>query len=147
MDLAQLQRILAGGGQMPSIFDPETIYIDNLPTIWSPVQGKLSSIDHVKELEEQATASLLWACPVPEQMLRILLNETTIQRLDGPPEGYDPQLQGDWDASLLAFGFKRSITLILEERSPESLLLEYKLEGAGHWLVEITQETATIERL
>lgn len=132
---------------MPSIFDPETIYIDNLPTIWSPVQGKLSSIDHVKELEDQATASLLWACPVPEQMLRILLDETTIQRLDGPPEGYDPEMQGEWDPALLVFGFKRSITLIREERSPESLLLEYKLEGAGYWLVEITQETATIERL
>jgi hypothetical protein len=132
---------------LPSIFDPETIYIDNLPTVWSPVQRELSPGEHAQELEDQATASLLWACPVPEQMLRILLNETTIQRLDGPPEGYDQEMQGAWDSSLLAFGFKRSIELIKEHRSRDSLILEYKLEGAGYWIVEITQETATIERV
>ena len=27
---------------MPSIIDPETIYVDNLPAIWSPVQWELT---------------------------------------------------------------------------------------------------------
>jgi len=131
---------------LPSIFDPETIYIDDLPAVWSPVQGKLSPDEHANELEDQATASLLWACPVPEQILRILLEETSIQRLDEPPDGYDPENQGEWDPALLAFGFKRSIKLLREERTPEALNLEYKLEGAGNWALEVTQETLTIER-
>jgi len=131
---------------LPSIFDPETIYIDDLPAVWSPVQGKLSPDEHANELEDQATASLLWACPVPEQILRILLEETSIQRLDETPEGYDPEIQGEWDPALLAFGFKRSIKLLREERTPEALILEYKLEGAGDWALEVTQETLTIER-
>jgi hypothetical protein len=132
---------------VPSIFDPETIHIDNLPTIWSPVQGKLTPDEHAMELEAQAAASLLWACPVPEQMLRILLDETAIQRLDRPPDRYDPELQGEWDSTLLVFGFKRGIELLKEQRSRDSLVLEYKLEGAGYWIVEITQETTTIERV
>lgn len=132
---------------MPSIFDPETIYIDDLPTIWSPVQEKLSPDEHAAELEDQATASLLWASPVPEQILRILLDETSIQRLDDPPEGYDPEMQGEWDASILVFGFKRSIQLLKEERAREALTLEYKLEGSGYWKLEITQETLAIERI
>jgi hypothetical protein len=132
---------------LPSIFDPETIHVDNLPTIWSPVQEKLSPGEHAVELEAQATASLLWMCPVPEQMLRILLDETSIQRLDSPPQGYDPEMQGEWDASLIVFGFKRGIELLNEDRSRESLIVEYKLEVAGYWLVEITQESATIERV
>ena len=131
---------------MPSIIDPETIYVDDLPTVWSPVQGEISPAEHAKELEEQATASLLWASPVPEQMLRVLLDETSIQRLEEPPAGYDPEIQGQWDSSLLAFEFKRNIKLMREERTPEALILEYKLEGAGYWMVEITHETVTIER-
>ena len=131
---------------MPSIIDPETIYVDDLPTVWSPVQGEISPEEHKEELEEQATASLLWASPVPEQLLRILLDETSIQRLDDPPDRYDPEMQGEWDSDLLAFGFKRSIKLLKEERTPEALILEYKLEGAGYWMLEITQEAVTIER-
>jgi hypothetical protein len=132
---------------VPSIFDPETIYIDDLPTVWSPVQEKLSPDEHAAELEEQATASLLWASPVPEQILRILLDETAIQRLDDPPERYDPEMQGEWDPSLLVFGFQRSIKLLKEERARDALSLEYKLEGSGYWKLEIAQETLTIERL
>jgi hypothetical protein len=131
---------------VPSIIDPETIYIDDLPTVWSPVQGELSPEEHKAELEEQAKASLIWACPVPEQMLRILLDETSIERLNEAPDGYDPERQGEWDSDLLAFGFKRSIRLMKEERTPEALILEYKLEGAGYWVLEITQESVTIER-
>lgn len=132
---------------MPSIIDTETIYVDELPTVWSPVQGQLSPQDHAKELEEQATASLLWASPVPEQILRILLDETSVEPIDEPPAGFDPEIQGEWNPAAIIFAFKRPINLVREERTPEMLVLEYKLEGAGYWIFEITPETVTIGRI
>ncbi len=117
---------------MPGIIDPETIYVDKLPTVWSPVQGELSPEEHAHELEEQATASLLWASPVPEQILRVLLEETSVHRVEEPPEGFDPEVQGEWDPTLLTFAFKRPAKLVREDRTPEALILEYKLEGAGY---------------
>jgi hypothetical protein len=84
---------------MPGLIQPETVHVDDLPTIWCPVQQALSSEERTKELEEQATASLLWATPVPEQILRVLLNETVIERVLEPPAGYDPDVQGDWNPS------------------------------------------------
>jgi len=132
---------------MPGSIDPETIAADNLPTVWSPVQEELGEEEHARELEEQATASLLWGSPVAEQILRLLLGETAIERIFDPPARYDPEIQGEWNSSLLTFGFKRPIALTREDRSPDRLVLEYKLEGAGFWLVEITQDTLTLGRI
>jgi hypothetical protein len=133
---------------VPGIIDPETIYVDELPTVWSPVQGELSPEEHSRELEEQATASLLWASPVPEQILRILLNETSVHRVGEPPDGFDPEVQGEWDPDLLTFAFRRPMKLVREERNTEELIQEYKLGGgAGYWMFEITPETVTIERI
>ncbi len=132
---------------MPGWIDPETIAADNLPTVWSPVQEDLGEHEHARELEEQATASLLWASPVAEQILRLLLSETGIERVFDPPAGYDPDLQGEWDSSLLTFAFKRPIALTRQERSPDRLVLVYKLDGAGYWLFEITQDTLTVGRI
>lgn len=132
---------------MPGIIDPETIYVDELPTVWSPVQSGLTPEEHAKELEEQATASLLWASPVPEQILRILLEETAVRRVEEPPDGFDPEVQGDWDPTILTFAFKRTMKLVREERTPEELILEYRLEGAGYWMFEITPESVTIGRI
>ena len=132
---------------MPGDIDYETIHVDELPTIWSPVQHELAPEEHAKELQDQATASLLWASPVPEQILRVLLNETAIDRTDQPPTGFDPDLQGEWDDALITFAFKRAIHLTREERTPERLVLEYKLEDAGTWLFEITRDTLTIGRI
>jgi len=132
---------------MPGVIDHETIHVDNLPTVWSPVQRELSPNEHAKELEEQATASLLWASPIPEQILRLLLNETAIDRTEEPPTGFDPDTQGAWNESLLTFAFKRAIHLTREERTPEKLVLEYKLEDAGDWLFEITHDTVTMGRI
>jgi hypothetical protein len=132
---------------MPGVIDHETIHVDNLPTIWSPVQQELAPEEHAKELEDQATASLLWASPVPEQILRVLLSETAIERTDQPPAGFDPDLQGEWDDALITFAFKRAIHLTREERTSEKLVLEYRLEDAGYWLFEITHDTLTIGRI
>lgn len=132
---------------MPGVIDPETMHVDNLPTIWSPIQRRLSPDEHARELEDQATASLLWASPVPEQILRILLNETAIERVKEAPSGFDPDLQGEWDEDLITFAFKRPVRLTREERTPERLILEYKVEDAGHWMLEVSQETVTIGRI
>jgi hypothetical protein len=131
---------------MPGVIDHETMHVDSLPTIWSPVQRELSPEEHAKELEDQATASLLWSGPVPEQILRILLDETAIERVEEPPAGFDPDAQGKWDENLLAFAFRRPIKLTREERTPEMLILEYNLEGAGYWRFQITRDTVTIGR-
>lgn len=63
---------------MPGVIDPQAIHTDELPTVWSSIQSELSPEEHAKELEDQATASLLWASPAPEQILRLLLNETSV---------------------------------------------------------------------
>ena len=132
---------------MPGAIDHETIHVDSLPTIWSPIQRTLPPEDHARELEDQATASLLWASPVPEQILRLLLNETAIERAVEPPPGFDPELQGEWDGNLVTFAFKRPVKLAKEERLPDKLILEYKVEDAGHWMLEITSDTVTIGRI
>jgi len=132
---------------MPGLIDPETLHADDLPTIWSPVQAPIEPAERARELEEQATASLLWSCDAPEAILRLLLGETAIARAFDPPEHFDPAAQGDWDPSLLTFEFARPIRLIQEERGPDRLALEYKLDGAGFWRLEFTPESVSIRRV
>lgn len=132
---------------MPSVIDPETIQVDSLPALWSPVQSALTDDERARELEAQATASLLWAADAPETILRLLLSETEIARAFDPPQAYDPTQQGEWDPELVTFVFARPIRLLSEERQRERLSLEYKLEGAGYWHVEITPDSLTITRL
>ena len=57
---------------MPSIIDPQTIHVDELPAIWSPVQWELTEEERVEAVNEQATASLLWTMDAPEAILRLL---------------------------------------------------------------------------
>jgi hypothetical protein len=131
---------------MPGEIDVETIQVDELPTIWCPVQNELSEQEHARELEVQATASLLWAATVPEQVLRVLLAETAIDRALKPPEGYDPEIQGEWDPDQIVFAFRRHIQLVRQNRDSQRLVLEYKLEGAGYWAIEITPDSVRIDR-
>jgi hypothetical protein len=77
----------------------------------------------------------------------MLLNETDIERQYEPPTGYDPEQQGEWDASLVTFGFKRRIHLDAVERDADRLAILYKLEGAGYWQLEFTPEQVTITRV
>lgn len=132
---------------MPSVIDPETIQVDSLPALWSPVQSPLTDDERAREVEEQATASLLWAADAPETILRLLLNETAIARAFDPPQAYDPAQQGEWDPRLVTFVITRPIRLLSEERQHDRLALEYKLEGAGYWRMEIMPDSLTISRL
>jgi hypothetical protein len=132
---------------MPSIIDPQTIHVDELPPIWSPVQWELSEEERVDAINEQATASLLWSMDAPEAILRLLLNETEIQRLHQAPDDYDPEEQGEWDTEILTFGPYRLMKLIQVERKPDSLLLVYNCGDLGYWEFMIEPEKVTIERI
>jgi hypothetical protein len=132
---------------MPGIIVPETIHVDDLPGIWSPVQWELSEEERTAELDQQATASLLWSVDVPEAILRLLLEQADIERVYEPPEGYDPEQQGEWDESLVTFTFKRRIQVDSVERGEDSLHIIYKLEGAGFWKFEIDPEQVVIRRI
>jgi hypothetical protein len=132
---------------MPGIIDPETVYVDDLPTIWSPAQEELTEGERLQEINLQATASLLWAADAPEAVLRLLLGETEIERVFEPPAGYDPEQQGDWNEGFLTFAFKHPIRLKSVKRQADSLEVVYNLEGAGYWRIEITPESVSIDRI
>jgi len=132
---------------MTAVIIPETIHVDELPGIWLPVQWELAEDERAAELDQQATASLLWAVDVPEAILRLLLDETAIERAFEPPPGYDPEQQGEWDEALVTFAFKRGARLETVEREGDSLVVIYNLEGAGYWELEITPERVVIQRI
>lgn len=132
---------------MPGMIDVETLYVDDLPTVWSPVQWELSEEERVKELHEQATASLLWAADAPEAILRLLLSETAIERLPEPPQGYDPEEQGEWDESLVTFGFERPIEMQEVRKEGDTVTIIYKFGEAGYWSLEMTPKSLKVERI
>ena len=132
---------------MPSIIDPQTIHVDELPAIWSPVQWELTEEERVEAVNEQAIASLLWTMDAPEAILRLLLMETEIKRLHQAPEDYDPEKQGEWDQDILTFGPYRSMKLIEVEREPDYLRLVYNCGDLGYWEFMIEPEKVTIERI
>ena len=132
---------------MPSVIDPQTMYIDDLPGVWTPIQWELSEEERVLELHEQAKASLLYAVNVPEAILRLLLNEVDIERAYEPPEGFDPDLQGEWTEDLITFVFRRSAVPTQVERERGCLDVTYKLEDLGYWHLTVEPERITIERV
>ncbi len=132
---------------MPSVIDHETMYVDDLPGIWSPVQWDLNEEEFVKESEEQATASLLWAVDVPEAVLRLVLGETEVKRAFEPPEGYDLEQQGEWDENLITYQFRRPVRLVKVERKPDSLYIEYDFGELGFWAFTIGAESVHIEKI
>jgi hypothetical protein len=132
---------------MPGIIDPETMNVDDLPAVWSPVQWEQTSEDHAREVEEQARASLLASVDIPEAILRLLLNETACDTVYAPPDGYDSHQQGDWDDTLITFAFNRQVKLRNMKRSQDRLVMEYQFENLGWWRVTIESERMTLERI
>ncbi|MBT3337820.1 MAG: hypothetical protein HN855_06695 [Anaerolineae bacterium] len=132
---------------MPSIIDHETIHVDDLPPVWSPVQWELSEKERVEELETQARASLLWMMDAPEAILRLLLNEVDIKRLYDAPDGYDAEEQAEWDPEMVTFGPKRSFKLDSVTREADALHLVYKAGDLGYWEFTISPERVMIERI
>jgi hypothetical protein len=111
------------------------------------VQWELSAEGRASELEDQAMASLLWSVDTPEAILRLLLAETDIEQAYDPPEGFDPEQPGEWEPEWTTFAFKRRARLMRLERQSKYLSLEYKLEGAGYWSIEIEPTHMVIKRL
>lgn len=132
---------------MPSVIDYETMNVDELPGIWSPVQWELTEGERIQELDNQAQASLLATVDVPEAIVRLLLCEIDIERAFDPPPGYDPDQQGEWDASLTTFQFKRPVKMIKVDRRQDSLYVEYRVADLGYWAVEIGPERVEIYRI
>ena len=132
---------------MPRSIDPQTMNVDELPGIWSPVQWDLSEDERLEELENQATASLLWTVDTPEAILRLFLNETDIKRTYDPPNGYDPEIQGEWDTELVTFQFMREIELVKVVREEDYLYVEYQVEDLGNWVIEIQTDIINIFHL
>lgn len=132
---------------MPIDIEPETINVDKLPGIWSPVQWELTEEEHIQELENQATASLLFAVDIPEAVLRLFLNEFAIERALEPPDSYDPEQQGDWNDELLTFQFKRPLELVEVHREGDYLSIMYDFREFGRWSFEIQPNKVTIERV
>lgn len=132
---------------MPSVIDPETMNVDTLPGVWSPVQWELSEDERIEELDNQATASLLFSVDAPEAILRLLLNEYRIERAIEAPRDYDPEKQGEWNPDLLTFQFSRSMKLVNVKREKDYLYIEYKFEDLGYWAFEIEPESMRVYRL
>lgn len=132
---------------MPGVIDPETLHVDNLPGVWAPVQWEQTEEERAKEVENQATASLLANVNIPEAMLRLLLNELGIELCYEPPEGYDPAEQGEWDPDLLTFAFSRRVKLEHVDRSSDRLTAIYSFGDRGTWSFEFEPERVVIERI
>lgn len=132
---------------MPIDIDPETMNADELPGIWSPVQWELTEEERIMELENQARSNLLYAVDVPEAILRLLLNETEVERLYQASDHYDPEQQGEWDENIVTFQFKRPIKLEQVEREENYLYAEYKFTDLGRWGIEIEPDGVSISRL
>jgi hypothetical protein len=134
-------------GTMPGIIDPETLHVDELPGVWSPVQWEQTPEDRLREETDQARASLLANVDIPEMILRLLLNETECDTIYAPPDGYNPNEQGEWDDTLRTYAFRRGVRLRKVERTAERLTAEYQIEDLGWWQVVIEPERVVIERI
>jgi hypothetical protein len=132
---------------MPGVIDAETMNVDILPGIWTPVQWEMSEDERQTELEQQATASLLWSIDIPEAILRLLLSEIRIERSFDAPEGYNPELQGEWNNELVAFKFRIPVRLADLGREKDKLTVAYDFGDLGYWCIEIQPEKVTIERI
>lgn len=132
---------------MSGVIDHETMNVDELPGIWSPVQWELTDSERLAEIENQAIASLLWAVDVPEAILRLLLGETALARAYEPPEGYQPEEQGEWDNNLVTYQFSRGIRLVNVQRAEGSLYIEYDFGELGHWAAIVEPDKFSIERV
>ena len=132
---------------MPSIIDTQALNVNELPSLWSPVQWDLTEDESLEELENQATASLLSAADAPEAILRLLLNETEIVRAFEPPEGFDPEQQGDWDPEIVTYQFRRPVRLVKSFREPDSLYVEYHFGELGRWALEIGPDEVKISHI
>jgi hypothetical protein len=131
---------------MSGFLDPLTFPTIDVPAIWCPRKEKRLGSTLALSIEEQAKGSLLQSADLVEVVLRLIYGETEIERTFVPPEGYDPEVQGEWDESQVTFAFARKVKKVFEERNEQCLQMEYQVDGSGRFRVEITPESFSIER-
>ncbi len=131
---------------MSGVLDPLTFPSLDVPAIWCPQKEKLLGNALARSIEEQARGCLLQSADPVEAVLRLIYGETEIERAFVPPEGYNPQVQGEWDDSQVTFAFTRRVQKISEERNEDSLRMEYAVDGSGRFHVEITPDSFSIAR-
>jgi hypothetical protein len=132
---------------MSGYLDPLTFPVLDVPAIWCPEKEKLMGNPLAASIEEQAQASLLASADPVEAILRMLFGETEVERIFEPPQGYNPELQGDWDDEQVTFVFRRKVEKTSAERGEELLRMEYRVEGCGAYSVEIMPESFSIEKI
>ena len=131
---------------MSGYLDPLTFPVLDVPAIWCPEKERLVGNPLATSIEEQAKASLLASADTVESILRLLYDKAEIERVLEPPQGYNPEVQGDWDDQQVTFAFLRRVERISEERDDESLRMEYRIDGCGKFMVEITPESFSIQK-
>jgi len=131
---------------MAGVLDPLTFPTLGVPAIWCPRREKLRGSPLALSIEEQAKGSLLQSADLVESVLRMIYGETEIERALVPPAGYDPQIQGEWDDTLVTFAFTRRVRKLSEDRNEQTLQMEYQMDGHGRFSIEITPEGFSITR-
>jgi hypothetical protein len=131
---------------MTSVIDPLTFPVIDVPAIWCPPETKTRTAHPVLELERQAQANLILSADIIESVIRLIFGEAEIEKVMEPPEGYDPDVQGDWDESVATYAFKRPILKIEEERDEQHLLLVYSMKELGTYRVALTETSFSITK-
>jgi hypothetical protein len=127
--------------------DPLTFPTINLPAIWTPTPENADDHPPALQIMEKARGRLLMTADILESILRQLLGETEVERVSAPPEGYDPDLQGDWDETVPTFAFQRRISLWEEERSEDVLSVRLSVDGKDSYRAEVTKNGLAITRI
>jgi hypothetical protein len=127
--------------------DPLTFPTINLPAIWTPAPENADDNPPALQIMEKARGRLLMTADILESILRQLLGETEVERVSAPPEGYDSDLQGDWDETVPTFAFQRRISLWEEERSEDVLSVRLSVDGKDSYRAEVTKNGLAITRI
>jgi hypothetical protein len=132
---------------MTSEFDPLTFPTFSVPAIWTYQKPPEGGQEFGNYLEAQALNGLIGTSDIFEVMLRLLLGLTDIERIYEPPEEYDPEIQGEWDDSIITFAFTKKVKPVEERRGEGVLTSEYIVEGSGSYRVELEYEKLTIQKI
>jgi hypothetical protein len=131
---------------MPYAFDAQTFPTIDVPAVWCYQKPPADQAEFAGFVEQQAAGGLILSADTVESVLRLLLGLTRVEGVYDPPSGYDPELQGDWDGSILTFVFTRRIRKVAETRSEKELELEYQVENQGTFRVVIREDGVSIEK-
>jgi hypothetical protein len=85
---------------MSGYLDSLTFPVLDVRAIWCPEKERMFGKPLATAIEEQAKAGLLAGADTVGAILRRSHGETEIERVFEPTQGYDPEIQPDWDNGL-----------------------------------------------